>query len=230
MIQIVAMGGGGFLMEPDNPLLDDFVLGLGRGDRPRVCFLAAASGDAPGFLEHFYQTFEGRCRPTHLSLFNREVEELEPFLREQDVVYIGGGNTANLVAILRAHRADVALRAAARDGLVLAGVSAGALCWFAAGLTDSFGPRLSPLDGGLGFVDGSMCPHYNHEPRRPLYQALIAEGRIPGGVAADDGAALHFADGALVEVVTSRPEARAFRVARTPAGCAETGLPARFLG
>lgn len=229
MKHIVALGGGGFLMEPRNPLLDDFVLSLARGAASRVCFLATASGDADRNLVNFYTDLAPRCRATHLPLFRRTHDDLDAFIREQDVIYVGGGNTANMLAVWRTHGVDRALRRAYEAGVVMAGVSAGALCWFEGGVTDSFG-RLARLDDGLGWLTGTMCPHFDGEPeRRPTYHRLVGEG-MAAGYAADDGAAIHFVDGALHDVVTSRPAARAFRVERDGAVVTERPLPSRFLG
>ena len=230
------MGGGGFSMEPGNPLLDDHVLDLARRargrERPRVCFLATASGDAPGYVADFYAAFARRAEATHLALFVRTVDDIEGFLLDQDVVYVGGGNTENMLAIWRVHGVDRILRRAWEAGVVMTGLSAGSLCWFETGTTDSFGKGLATLSGGLGLIPGSHAPHYDGEPtRRPHYQRLVAEGVIPAGYAADDGAALVFEGSALLEVVASRPDARAYRVERSPAGVAvETVLPTRYLG
>jgi len=229
------MGGGGFSMEPDNPLLDDHVLALAheqRGrERPRVCFLATASGDSEGYLANFYAAFARRSEATHLGLFDRKVGDVEPFLLEQDVIYVGGGNTANMLAIWRVHGVDRALKRAWEAGVVLTGLSAGSNCWFESATTDSFGP-LAALKDGLGLLPGSHSPHYDGEPaRRPTFQRLIASGELPDGLAADDGAALVFHGAELAEVVASRPAARAYRVVRGPAGEAiETELPTRYLG
>jgi peptidase E len=214
---IVALGGGGFLM--DDPVLDDFILSLGQTlrDRPRVCFLSTASGDKVANIERFHRAFGPKpCVPSHLTLFRREVRDIAAFLGEQDVIYVGGGSTANLLALWRLHGVDRALHAAWQRGAVLAGVSAGANCWFESSITDSFGPQLEPLNDGLGFIRGSVCPHFDGEPlRRPRYLELIAEQRLPPGIAADDYAGLHFVDEALVEVVTSRPRANGYVVNRT---------------
>jgi peptidase E len=229
---IVAMGGGGFSEEPDDPRLDRFVLSLAGRERPRVCFVATASGDAEGYVARFYRAFaEHDCQPADLGLFDRRVGDLRRFVLEQDIVYVGGGNTASLLAVWRAHGLDSILREALDAGAVLCGISAGMNCWFAASTTDSFGPELAPLHDGLGFVAASACPHYDGEPqRRPLYHRLIAAG-FPGGYAADEGAALHFdAGGSLVEVVASRESARGYRVERGPDGAAiEQALPTRYL-
>ena len=230
---IVAMGGGGFSEEPDNPLLDRFALSLARRERPRVCFVATASGDAEGYVARFYRAFaEHDCRPADLGLFDRRVGDLRRFVLEQDVVYVGGGNTASLLSVWRAHGLDAILREALAAGAVLCGVSAGMNCWFEASTTDSFGPELAPLHDGLGLVSGSACPHYDGEPqRRPLYHRLVTDG-FPAGYAADEGAALHLdATGALVEVVASRERARGYRVERDAEGAAvERPLPTRYLG
>jgi dipeptidase E len=204
------MGGGGFSMEPEVPLLDDHVLGLARAsrgrDRPRVCFLATASGDSPAYIASFYAAFARRAEATHLPLFMRAVDDIEAFLLDQDVVYVGGGNTENMMAIWRVHGVDRALRRAWEAGIVLTGLSAGSLCWFETGTTDSFGAVLTPLSSGLGLIPGSHSPHYDGEAsRRPHYHWLVADGVLPAGYAADDGAALVFRGTELAEVVTSRP-------------------------
>jgi peptidase E len=232
---IVAMGGGGFSMEPDNLLLDDHVLALARQlrgrERPRVCFLGTASGDAEGYVANFYAAFARRSEATHLGLFDRKVGDVESFLLDQDVIYVGGGNTANMLAIWRIHGVDRGLARAWEAGVVLTGLSAGSNCWFESSTTDSFGP-LAALKDGLGLLSGSHSPHYDSEPaRRPTFQRLIASGELPDGLAVDDGAALVFQGTELAEVVASRPAARAYRVVRGPAGEAiETELPTRYLG
>jgi dipeptidase E len=159
------------------------------------------------------------------------VSDLRGFVLEQDVVYVGGGNTASLLAVWRAHGLDAILREALDAGAVLCGVSAGMNFWFEASTTDSFGAEIEALHDGLGFVAGSACPHYDGEAqRRPLYHRLVAAG-FPSGYAADDGAALHFdATGAFVEAVASREGARGYRVERRPDGAAvEQALPTRYL-
>jgi dipeptidase E len=225
------MGGGGFSMEPDNLLLDDFILGLTGVTRPRVCFLPTATGNVATYLVNFYAAFSRRAEASHLDLFTRTSGDLEQQILDQDVVYVGGGNTANLLAIWRVHGLDAILRTAWQSGVVMAGLSAGAICWFHAGVTDSFGPELAPLDDGLRLLAGSFCPHYDGEPaRRPTYRRLVGEGLLPDGWAADDGVALHFVGTDLAEVVSSRPDARAYRLERTADGATETELATRYLG
>jgi peptidase E len=228
---VVAMGGGGFMT-----LLDDHVLSLARSasgrDRPRICFLGTASGDSPSYIANFYAAFARRAEASHLALFDRTVDDIQAFVDEQDVVYVGGGNTENMLAIWRVHGVDRALRRAWQAGTVMTGQSAGSLCWFETGTTDSFGKGLAALSGGLGFLPGSHAPHYDSEAtRRPHYQRLVADRVLPAGHAADDGAALVFHGTELAEVVASLPNARGYRVERGPDGAAlETTLAVRYLG
>ena len=233
---IVAMGGGGFSMEPDNPLLDDFVLSLARRKRPRVCFIPTASADSPMYIAKFYRAFANRCEVTDLTLFDPPslprnpplTADLRSFVAGQDIFYVGGGNTAHLLAMWRTHGLDKVLRRAWRAGAVLAGISAGMLCWFENGLTDSFG-GLQPLNDGLGFIRGSACPHYDGEPgRRESYQRMIADG-ASAGYAADDGVALHFVGRRLKEAVSSRPNAGAYQVTKRRGAIVEKPLPVRYL-
>jgi dipeptidase E len=211
--QIIAFGGGGFAMEPDNPLLDDYVLSLCARPRPRVCFIPTASGDSLAWLDRFYEVFtEDRCEPTHLALFNRAVDDLYEFLREQDVIYAGGGNTVNLLAVWRAQGLADLLPRLLEEGVIACGVSAGGLCWFERGITDSYGPMLTPLKNGLGLLPGTFCPHYDSDPRRPsAFQEFVRTTGQPG-LAAEDGVGLHYVDGRLERVVSSRPAALAWRV------------------
>ncbi len=228
--RIVALGGGGFSMEPDNPVLDDHVLALAGVPRPRVLFVPTASGDSAEYIGQFYEAFPSeRADASVLKLFERTVDDLQALVLAQHVVYVGGGSTANLLAVWRLHGLDAVLREAYAAGVVLAGISAGMNCWFAASVTDSFGPRLAGLPDGLGLLPFSACPHYDGEPqRRPTYERLVAAG-FPDGYAADDGAALVFTDGALTDVVASRVGAGGYRVERVAGGVRAAPLPARLL-
>jgi len=227
----IALLGGGFSDDPDT-LLDDFVLEASGRPRPKVCFLPTASGDAPGYIEGFHAAFAARaCEPVHLELFRRSVTDLRAFVLAQDIVYVGGGNTANMLAVWRVHGLDTILREAYGAGVLLCGISAGACCWFEAAYSDSFGPPV-PLADGLGLLPGSLCPHYDSEPaRRPGYLAAVNDRALPGGWAVDDGAAALFAGGRLVDVVTRRPGATLRRVDIGADGAAaEAVRPARLLG
>jgi dipeptidase E len=222
---IVALGG----WDPADVRLAEFVLGLARRDPPKLCFLPTAGADRDQAIATFFETFAGRTDPSVLRLFGVPRAGIREFLLEQDVILVAGGNTANMLAIWRLHGVDSALREAWEAGAVLAGWSAGGICWFEAAVTDSFGPRLAPLHDGLGFLKGSFCPHYDsEEQRRPTYRRFVAEG-LPAGYAAEDDVALHFVGTELAEVVSSRPGGRAFRIERSGDGIAETALPARHL-
>ena len=222
---VVALGGGGF-SDRDDARLDDFVLGLAGPSRPRVCFLPTASGDSADYVVRFYEAFRERAEPSHLELFGRPRQDIRDFLLAQDVLYVGGGNTANMLAIWSVHGVETVLREAWERGVVLAGISAGSICWFEAGVTDSFGDELAPLRC-LGFLADSNCPHYDSEAqRRPTYRRLVDAGELPPGLAAEDGVGLHFVGTELAEAVAARPQAGAFRV--EPG--AETAIPVRRLG
>ncbi len=211
---IFAMGGGGFTMEPSNPLLDDFILGLARRAVPRILFLPTASGDPNAHINAFQERFADRaCEPSHLSLFRLAGTErsLSEIVAEQDIVYTGGGSMRNLLAIWRAHDLDQILIDAWRRGTVLAGLSAGAMCWFAGGVSRSSGAP--EVIAGLGVLPGSLTVHADGEPDRlPVWLTAVRDGALPGGWAADDGVGLLFAGERLQRVVSSRPGAGALRV------------------
>jgi peptidase E len=215
------MGGAG--SEDRAMVLFDYALGLARGNR--VLYVPTASRESPDAIVSFYDRFRGRGECAHLCFFPWPPERLRDFALAQDVIVVSGGNTANMLAIWRVHGFDEILREAWEDGIVLCGMSAGMICWFEAGVTDSFGPQLEGMRDGLGFLGGSACPHYDgEERRRPVYTRIVRDG-FPAGYAADDDVGLHFAGTELVEVVSCRAGAAAYRV--EPEG--ETVLAARLL-
>ena len=227
MRQVIALGGGGFSMEPENTLLDRYILQQSKKENPKICFIGTASGDAEGYIERFYNFFRlEKCEPSHLSLFKPHTRDIKEFLMSQDIIYVGGGNTKNLMVLWREWELDVILRQAYDKGTILAGLSAGSLCWFEEGITDSYGSDLEPISC-LGIIRGSHCPHYDgEENRRPAYQQFIQAGTIGSGFAADDGVGLHFIDEELHRVVSSRPNAQGYRVDKDK----ETKLPTVYLG
>ena len=229
--QIVAIGGAGLSWEGDGLLLERYILGLVAPAEPKICLVGTASGDAQTYIDRFYDACTRLpCVPAHCSLYKPPTNDLEGYLLAQDVIYVGGGSTKNLLALWREWGLDRIMRIAYERGIVLAGVSAGGICWFEQGTTDSlFGP-LTPITC-LGFLRGSHSPHYDSEPeRRPTYHRLIADGTIGDGYAADDGVGLHFVDGELRKIISSRPNARAYRVERNGDGVTESMLMPVYLG
>ncbi len=224
---IVGLGGGGDTME-QTLLLYEYVLGLTGKRDPKVLHVPTALADSMHSAEGvvgFYDTFRGRGKLSHLFTFPWPPEDLRDLILSQDAICVGGGSTANMLAIWKTHGIDALIREAWENGVVLWGASAGMICWFEAGVTDSFGPELTGMDC-LGFLAGSACPHYDgEEQRRPRYRALVDSG-FPEGVAADDGVALHYIGADLCEIVTCRPGAAAYRVSRE----GEEKLPVRELG
>jgi peptidase E len=212
---IVAMGGLSW-DDAERGRLQDYFLGPAGRERPRVLFVPTATGDRADATLMAYTQLSGRAEVSHLLFHPWPPRNLRELVLGQDVIFISGGNTANALAIWRVHGFDAILREAWEAGIVLTGWSAGMICWFEAGVTDSFGPQLEGMRDGLGFLPGSACPHYDGEDlRRPVYTRLVAEG-FPPGIAADDTVALRYEGTELTEVVSARPGARAYRV--TPEG------------
>jgi peptidase E len=223
------------MLMPDDraPLHLENALRVAGAREPRLCVLNTAAGDDPRWPLMMYDRFAGHpARVRHLSLFPMpNVADPEDLLLSQDVIFVGGGSVANMLAVWRVHGLDAIMRKAWQAGIVLTGSSAGGICWFEGGTTDSFGHELRAYTDGLGLLPGSYCPHYDSEPgRRPLYQRLIADGTLPAGLACDDGAAAHFTDDALTDLVADRPTASAYRVSLLPgSGVTETVLETRYL-
>ena len=211
----------------------DYLCGLTGRAGPRIAVLTTASGDDPAGAALACSWFEGGgAEVGHLALFSMpSVADPEDFLLSRDLIFVGGGSVANMLAVWRVHQLDRILRAAWQAGVVLAGVSAGAICWFEGGTTDSFGPDLRPFTDGLGLLAGSYCPHYDSEPgRRPLFTSLIAAGRLPAGIACDDGAGAHYVDDDLHAVVGGLPGAAGYLVQPDGGGgFTETRLAASLL-
>jgi peptidase E len=235
---VLAIGGirtsdGIGLTKDGVPLLVHHAVRLSGRAAPKICIINTASGDDPAGYVRMYSALSAMpTRISHLQLFPMpNVMDVSDFLLNQDIIFVGGGSVANMLAVWRVHGLDDVLRQAWHAGVILTGVSAGAICWFGGGTTDSFGPVLRPFTDGLRVLAGSYCPHYDSEPgRRPLYQALVADGSLPPGVACDDGAAAHFIDDSLAEVVADRPGAQGYLVEPATDGVAiETKVETRLL-
>jgi peptidase E len=209
---IVGLGGGGDT-EEQTRRLNEYVLGLTGKERPRVLFVPTASKEDLDYTVYVYERFARRAEVSHLFTFPWPPENLREVILSQDAINVGGGNTANMLAIWKVHGIDELMREAWQNGILLFGASAGMICWFEHGITDSFGPQLEGMEC-LGFLAGSACPHYDgEEQRRPRYRELVDSG-FPEGVAADDGVGLHYVGTELSEIVTCRPGATAYRVTR----------------
>jgi dipeptidase E len=222
--QIVGLGGHGDTAEQTRALMRH-VLALTGKERPRVLHVPTATGDSADGIVSFYERCSGLGDLLHLTFHPWPPGDLRELVLGQDAISVGGGNTANMLAIWRVHGFDRVLREAWERGVVLFGASAGMICWFEAGVTDSFGPELDGMRDGLGLLAGSACPHYDGEAlRRPRYRELVDAG-FPEGIAADDGVGLHFVGTELREVVSCRPGAAAYRVTRA----GEERLEARLI-
>jgi dipeptidase E len=208
---IVACGGGGWSSDHGHGPgpLERYILGLAPAEAPRVCLLPTASGDSDWLVARFYEAFaQIPCRPSHLPLFRSHPDGLEEYLLSQDVIYVGGGSSANLMAVWQVHGLGAILRRAWERGVVLSGVSAGAICWFASGLTNSLGPGFSPV-AGLGLLEGGFCPHADSDPGRLVaLRELIEAGLMPATMAVDDGAAVHIEHGAPPRLLVAEPGSR----------------------
>jgi dipeptidase E len=229
---LLALGGGGFTSSSADAALDHLVLDLTDRAEPRVLFLPTASGDAAEQLARFHAAFGRRpVRREILSLFRlRDLRvPLRDLVLSQDAIYVGGGSLRNLLALWREHDLDLLLREAWESGIVLAGLSAGAMCWFEGGITLSAGAPEAVA--GLGFVPGSLSVHRDSEPDRlPAYRTAVAGGELPGGFAVDDGAALLVRDTTVARIVASRPGSGAERVWRDGESALVCSEPAELLG
>jgi peptidase E len=229
--RIVAIGGCG--MEPEGPdlALHRYLVSLTGKAHPNVCLIPTASGDDKDSIISFYQVYGALgCSTRHLTFFNPPVADLRAYLLDCDLIFVGGGNTKSMLALWRGWGVDAILREAWERGIVLAGVSAGAICWFEQGITDSIPGALTPLSC-LGFLAGSNCPHFDGEPeRRPTYHRLLAENAILPGYAADNNAALVYEGEKMTRVLATTPTARAYAMTRDEHGAAvETPLAAELL-
>jgi dipeptidase E len=223
--QIIPVGGAAFSADPRNLALDRYILDQTGLARPRVLFVPTATGDSDPYIAKFYGAYTALdARPSHLTFFQR-TPDLRSLVLSQDLVFVGGGNTKSMLAVWRDWDLPGILREASDSGVVLAGVSAGAICWFEQGVTDSWSDRLRPLDC-LGFIAGSCCPHYDGEvERRPAYHAMLAQHHIQPGYAIEDGVAVHFNDGRLERVVSKKEGSRAYHVSMAAGQVREEPLP-----
>lgn len=220
---IVPIGGGKFC---DGGA--QFLAGLTGKERPRMLYIGTAAAEDPYEALRMYDRFQGLADLSRLEFFPWPPDDLRSTVLDKDLILVGGGNTANMIAIWRLHGVDELLREALEAGVVMSGSSAGGICWFEHGVTDSFGPQLGPMDC-LGFLRGSFCPHWDDEElRRPVYHDLL-KGGFPAGYAADAGVGLHFVNGELQEAVSCDEGSKAYRIELVDGEVVETPISARPL-
>ncbi len=227
---IIAFGGIPFAAKTDY-VLERYILAQSGVEKPSILFIPTASGDAVQYIAAFYSFFNQLpCTPRHLGLFNIPKKlDLESYILSHDIIFVGGGNTYNLLLLWKAWGIDTILRMAWEKGKIMVGSSAGSLCWFTEGITDSFPEGLSVLPC-MGFLPMSNCPHYNDEiNRRPAYHAALAAGTIGSGIAQDQYVGLHFRDTTLYKAVTNKPNQHAYAVSYDGEKIIETVITAELL-
>ena len=192
--QIIAIGGGGFGRTPGEGLIEKYILDQSEKDVPNICFIPTATGDNEAYKVNYYSTFSKlECSPSHLDFFKR-TPDLKELILKQDVIFVGGGNTKSMLAVWKDWGLDLLLKEAYEKGVIMSGVSAGAICWFDQGITDSWAEDLKVMDC-LGFIEGACCPHYDEEPqRKPSLNKFITEKVLKSCYAVDGGCALHIED------------------------------------
>ena len=192
--QIIAIGGGGFGRSPGEGLIEKYILDQSEKNDPKICFIPTATGDNEAYKVNYYSTFSKlHCSPSHLDLFKR-TPNLKDLILKQDIIFVGGGNTKSMLAVWKDWGLDLLLKEAYEKGVIMSGVSAGAICWFDQGVTDSWAEDLKIMDC-LGFIEGACCPHYDEEPqRKPSLNKFITEKTLKSCYAVDGGCALHIED------------------------------------
>ena len=191
---IIAIGGGGFGRSLGSLEIEKYIVSLVSKERPKICFIPTASGDNDLYKLNFYRAFSNLdCITTHLDFFSR-TENLKKKVLDQDIIYVGGGNTKSMLAVWNDWNFNEILKIAYENGVVLSGVSAGAICWFEKGITDSFAEKLEIIDC-LGFVKGVACPHYDEEKERePFVLDVIESQRINSCICIEGNCALHISN------------------------------------
>ena len=212
MRQVIAIGGGGFGRTQDSTLIEQFILDQTSKKNPKICFIPTATGDLDPYIVNFYSVFSKlNCEPTHISFFKRTIG-LEQHILNQDVIFVGGGNTKSMLAVWRDWGLDLILKKAYDRGIVMSGVSAGAICWFKNGLTDSWASELKIMEC-MNFIPGNCAPHYDEEPeRRPATKKFLQDQSITSMFGIEGGAALHFIDEQPNSTIRFKKNKNAYRV------------------
>ena len=192
---IIAIGGGGFGRNNSSNLIENYILNLSGKDCPKICFIPTATGDNDSYIVRFYSIFTRlNCIPSHIEFFKRTID-IHKHIMKQDIVFVGGGNTKSMLAIWKEWGMSSLLKDAYNDGVILSGVSAGAICWFTSGITDSWESELKILPC-LDIIKATCCPHYDEEPSRiPYVEKILLEERLSSCICIEGGSAIHFIDG-----------------------------------
>ena len=191
---IIAIGGGGFGANPGQGIIEKYILKQTKKKNPKICFIPTATGDNEAYKVNYYSTFTNLdCCPSHLDFFKR-TPDLNDLILNQDAIFVGGGNRKSMLAVWREWGLDKILKKAYLNGTVMSGVSAGAICWFQNGITDSWASNLKMMPC-LNFIKGTCCPHYDEEPeRKPTVKNFLLRNKVKNVYAVDGGAALHIKD------------------------------------
>ena len=210
--QIIAIGGGGFGMNPSDGIIEKYIINQSEKVRPKICFIPTATGDNEAYKVNFYSTFSKlNCSPSHLDLFKR-TPNLEEICLSQDIIFVGGGNTKSMLAVWKDWGLEKILKQAYETGTIMCGVSAGAICWFEYGITDSWEDELKIINC-LGFVQGSCCPHYDEEPqRKPSLNKFLSKGVLESCNSIDGSCALHIKDGVEYKSIAFAKKKNAYLV------------------
>ncbi len=208
--EIIAIGGGGFGRNPNSTIIEQYILDQSSQLKPKICFIPTASAEDKSYIVNFYKAFSKlNCETTHLNFFER-TPNLRSIINKQDIIYVGGGNTKSMLAVWKEWKLDILLKKFYNKGKILCGVSAGSICWFEKGITDSWASNLNVLDC-LGFIKGNNCPHYDGEKnRRPSVHKFIENSKIDNCYASDDGAAIHFKNGELYKSISFYKNANSY--------------------
>ena len=212
MRQVIAIGGGGFGRTQDSNLIEQFILDQTSKKNPKICFIPTATGDLDPYVVNYYSAFSKLdCDPSHISFFTRTID-LEEHILKQDAIFVGGGNTKSMLAVWKEWGLDLILKKAYEQGIVMSGVSAGAICWFEAGLTDSWASELKMMEC-MNFIPGSCAPHYDEEPeRRPATKKFLEDQSISFMYGIEGGVALHFIDEQPDSTIRFKKNKNAYKV------------------
>ena len=210
--QVIAIGGGGFGRNPNKPLIEEYIVNQSNNSKPNILFIPTASAEDKGYAVNFYKAF-GQF-DTSLSVLNffQRTPQLDSLINKQDIIYVGGGKTKSMIAVWKEWKLDKLLEKAYFNGTILCGVSAGAICWFNKGITDSWASNLNIMDC-LSLLPGTCCPHYDSEAdRKPYVYNLMKSEKINECYAVEDGAAIHFQSGKLKKSIAFHKDARSYMV------------------